>query len=87
MPTPELPTSITFSACSTNRSVASSSTIALGTEGWKSKSKSARLFTKGNPALRMRLSRLFALFAAASAAVISQSAPQKPLSPSATMRM
>lgn len=45
LPTPGLPTSSTFSARSINLSVASSSTRALGTLGWKSQSKSASPFT------------------------------------------
>lgn len=45
LPTPGLPTSSTFSARSMNLRVASSSTRALGTEGWKDQSKSASVFS------------------------------------------
>ena len=45
LPTPGLPTSSTFSAESTNRSVASSSILALGTLGWNDQSKSASVLT------------------------------------------
>lgn len=86
LPTPGLLTSSTFSARSMNLSVASSSTRALGTLGWKSRSKSARPFTYGKPEERMRCRTILASRAATSTRVISSSAEQKSRSPAATIR-
>ena len=84
MPTPGLPTRITFSPRSRNASEASSSTFPLGTLGWKDQSKSARVFTNGKLAMRMRLSSSSLPLADSWASVISSSAPTRSLSPSPT---
>ena len=69
-----------------NRSVASSSTLALGTLGWKDQSKSASVFTYGKPDERMRWRMMRPRLAATSDSVISATACAKSRSPSATMR-
>ena len=87
LPTPGLPTSSTFSALSTNLSVASSSTRGLGTEGWKDQSKSASVFTHGNPDERIRSLVILCVLASTSTCVICATAEQKSASPSDTIRM
>lgn len=87
LPTPGLPTSRTFSARSTNRRVASSSTFGLGTEGWNDQSKSARDLTYGKPDDLSLCLRIRCSLDLTSAEVISASADTNSMSPSETILM
>ena len=57
LPTPGGPMNKTLVASSKNRSVASSFTVFLSTDGWASKSKSSSRHNEGNEAKRSRLDR------------------------------
>lgn len=87
MPTPGLPTDITFSCLSTKPSVARSSISALGTLGWKDQPESWSVFAQGKPAFPVWLPMMRSRLSLASSEAIPGSASGNDLRPSATMDM